>query len=416
MAIIRRNSFNWDGAPDTAVTIERSSMHGDPFDSVDSPGVTYDQSTVYAGAAALRLDNPSSSNGMSWTDLSLADCALRVYINRGSSESGNIWWSPGPGTASLGAAGDVTWDALTLEDALPADTWCRVEATRQGTTGTLRVWSTDPASTGAPDAETSGTIDGSTITQWWLEHLGDAIWIDEWSIADTADAIGPVIEALRTNTCDGPTGAQITTSNSGGSLGDAWSGADAGTVYTDDAYTGSGAILLPSGMDSGSGVVWGSLPDLTDMAVRGYLKRDADAQDGHVWWASGTGGCSLSAEGGLDWYGVGLSLPSGTIPADTWVRIEARREGSTGYLAVWSSDPQASIPDVETSGTITTDVVTQWWWERFGTGAVRWDELALNDAAAGLGPADERVVVEASGVEGEHTGWGLPMYLLTPGS
>lgn len=187
---LRQNSF--DGPDETAVTVGNSASYGDAFSSVDSPGVTYEADTAYYGAACLRLDYDSASNGLAWQSLALGDCALRVYVNRGTAEAGNLWWSPGPGTASLGAGGDITWDALVLSDVLPENTWCRVEATRSGTTGTLRVWSTDPESTGDPDAETSGTVDGSEITQWWLEHMGAAVLFDLWAIDDEATELGPV--------------------------------------------------------------------------------------------------------------------------------------------------------------------------------------------------------------------------------
>lgn len=400
MAVIRQNSF--DGTDETAVTVANSGSHGDAFDTVDSGGVTYDADGAYEGAASLRLDEPSASHGLAWTGLSLTDCALRVYVKRSASaESGNVWWNNAIGAASIGTGGDLGTGVLLLEDALPADQWTRVEFSRSGTTGTLAVWSTTPESIGPPDVETSAAVDGSTITQWWLEHQGDPVWCDQWALADTADEIGPVAPTPLVNSADGPHDTTVTAENSA-DHGDAWGKVDDGLLYQDTAYAGAGSIRFGSGFTTGTGVAWYPRSALVDFAARGYLRRDGSAESGHIVWANDIGGAVLTSGGGIDW--AGLSLASGAVPADTWCRVELRRVGSTGHLEVWSTDPQSTgAPDVSVSGTVVTDTVTQWWWERYGTGGVWWDEVALASSGSSIGP------VEISEPQG-FTGVGVPMF------
>lgn len=202
MAVIRENTF--DGPDETAVTTANSGNHGDAFSTVDSPGVTYDTDEFYEGTASVRLDDASSSNGGAWQSLSLGDNAVRVYINRGTATSGNFIWNDDFGGISLGAGGDIDWTGTTLSGALPSNAWARVEFTRSGTSGTLSVWSTDPQSTGTPDATTTDTISSGTITQWWFEHQGDPIWLDAFAVGDDSTEIGPVSveEAEATATTD----------------------------------------------------------------------------------------------------------------------------------------------------------------------------------------------------------------------
>lgn len=195
MPVIRENTF--DGPDETAVNTTNSANHGDAFDTVDASGVNYDTDEFHEGTASVRLDDPNDSNGGAWQSLSLDDNAVRVYINRGTAESGNFLWNDDFGAISLGTGGDVDWPGTTLSGALPADTWCRVEFTRSGTSGTLSVWSSDPQSTGSPDATTTDTISDATITQWWFEHQGSAIWLDALAVSDDSAEIGPLVEAVQ---------------------------------------------------------------------------------------------------------------------------------------------------------------------------------------------------------------------------
>lgn len=401
MAIVRQNSF--DGPDETAVTVANSGDHGDAFDTVDASGVTYDADGAYEGAASLRLDDPDSSNGLAWTGLSLTDCALRLYLKRSAAaESGNIWWNNSIGSAGLGVGGDIGTASLLLEDAVPADTWCRVEFTRSGTSGTLAVWSASPEGIGPPDASTSGTVDDSEITQWWLEHQGEAIWIDAWALADTADEIGPATPEPMANSADGPHDTAVTTANSA-AHGDPWGSVDADIIYQNTAYTGLGSIRFGSGFTGGRGVAWYPRQGLADMAARGYLRRDGSAESGHIAWSDGLSGAVLTSGGGIDW--AGLSLPSGAVPADMWCRVELRRVGTTGHLEVWSADPQSTgAADAAASGTVVADTVSQWWWERYGTGGIWWDELALAADGSVLGPVS---IPESTGL---FLGAGMPMF------
>src|SRR5690606_19014637 len=80
-ALIRQNTFV--GTDEEPVTEANSAAGGDPFDTVDSPGVTYEADGAYEGVACLRLDAPGASNGLAWTGLGgLGDCAMRVYVKR----------------------------------------------------------------------------------------------------------------------------------------------------------------------------------------------------------------------------------------------------------------------------------------------------------------------------------------------
>ena len=389
MAIIRQNTFV--GPDEEPVTEANSAAGGDPFDIVDSPGVTYEAHGAYEGGSCLRLDAPDASNGVGWTGLGgLGDCAMRVYVKRSAAaESGNLWWSNVLGAAVLGAGGDLTYTGILLEDALPPDTWCRVEVVRSGTTATLSVWSTDPESTGPPDATDSATVATTGITQWWLEHQGGAVFYDCWAIADSGVPIGPIgvgpgpePVTIITNSCDGAEGEPVTAAESA-AHGTPWGLVDPGLYYTSQSYRGRGAIGYPGGLPSALGVAWNTGLSLGDLCARGYLYRDVDAESGSITWANGVGSAMLTAGGGLTW--AGLELPAGSVPAAQWVRIELRREGSLGHLEVFA-DPTSTTPTAAVSGTITTAPVTQWWWERYGPGGIVWDELALADSGAPIGP------------------------------
>lgn len=186
---IRVNTFNGDH--DTAITTTNSGNHGDAFDNVDSTGVVYDNDSLH-GSGCMRLDDPDASNGVSWTGLGLGDCALRVYIKRSSeTQAGNVWWNDVTGAAYLDSVGSLTTAGLSLPGALPGDTWCRVEFTRSGSTADLKVWSSDPESTGDPDDNTTGEVATGSISQWWLEHQGEAVRFDSWALGDTAEELGP---------------------------------------------------------------------------------------------------------------------------------------------------------------------------------------------------------------------------------
>lgn len=386
MAVIRQNSF--DGVDGAAVTEVNSATFGDGFDHTDPTGVTYDADNAYQGVACLRLDDADGSNGVAWQGLALADCAMRVYIKRSAAaESGNLWWTNATGAATIGVGGDLGFGAVSLPDALPADTWCRVEATRSGTTVTLSVWSTNPESVGPPDATGTGTITGATISQWWLEHQGEAVFFDELAVADTATEIGPLNPVVPdpmviTQSCDGPAGEPVTASESG-AYGTPWGIADDAVFYTAGSYAGVGGIAFGGGFEDAHGVAWNTGITLDDFAVRGYLRRDGDAESGSVAWANAVGGCLLTAGGGLTW--AGLELPAGAVPAEQWVRVEWTRAGTTGHLAVYA-DPQSLTPSASTSGQVSNTPVRQWWWERYGPGSIVWDELALSDTATPLGP------------------------------
>lgn len=201
---IRVNTFN--GAHDTAVTTTNSGDHGDAFDVVDSTGVSYDNDSLH-GSGCLRLDDPDSSNGVAWTGLSLGDCALRVYIKRSSAaQAGNVWWNDVLGAAYVDSVGSLTTAGLSLPGALPGDTWCRVEFTREGGTASLKVWSTDPESTGDPDDNTTGAVATGAIGQWWLEHQGAAVRFDSWALGNTAEELGPFPQEIVTPAHTGPAG------------------------------------------------------------------------------------------------------------------------------------------------------------------------------------------------------------------
>ncbi|GAA1766259.1 hypothetical protein [Streptomonospora arabica] len=195
-AVLRTNSM--DGPDETAVTEANSGDHGDAFSSVAASGVTYDTPAGYYGSAGIRLDDASSSNGMQFDGgLGTGDFVVRFYAKRpAATTDGNLWWEDVLGAASMYTGGGLYWAGLddAIDGALPDDTWTRVEVTREGDTGTLSVWYTDPESTGDADASITGTVDASTLTQWWLEHQAStgAILVDEWAIDDTATPIGPV--------------------------------------------------------------------------------------------------------------------------------------------------------------------------------------------------------------------------------
>lgn len=410
MAIIRQNTFV--GTDEEAVTEANSAAGGDPFDTVDSPGVTYEADGAYEGVACLRLDAPGASNGLAWTGLGgLGDCAMRVYVKRSAAaESGNLWWSNVLGTAALGAGGNLSYTGILLEDALPPDTWCRVEVVRSGTTATLSVWSSDPESTGLPDATDSATVATTTITQWWLEHQGSAVYYDCWAIADTDTPIGPIgldpdpdPATIITNSCDGAEGEPVTAAESA-AHGTPWGLVDPGLYYTGQAYRGRGAIAYPGELSSALGAAWNIGLSLSDFCARGYLWREEDAESGSITWASGVGSARLTEGGGLTW--AGLELPAGAIPAEQWCRVELRREGALGHLEVYAI-PDSTTPTESVSGTITTDTVTQWWWERSGPGAIVWDELALSDAAESIGPVPGG---NGNGQEALFLSPGLPMF------
>lgn len=389
MAIIRQNTFV--GVDEEAVTEANSAAGGDPFDTVDSPGVTYEADGAYEGVACLRLDAPGASNGLAWTGLGgLGDCAMRVYVKRSAAaESGNLWWSNVLGTAVLGAGGNLSYTGILLEDALPPDTWCRVEVVRSGTTATLSVWSTDPESTGPPDATDSATVATTGITQWWLEHQGSAVYYDCWAIADTDTPIGPIgldpdpdPATIITNSCDGAEGEPVTAAESA-AHGTPWGLVDPGLYYTSQSYRGRGALELSAAAEGARGVAWNQGLSLGDLAVRGYLYRPEGSGAGNLCWANALGSARLTDGGGLTW--AGLALPDGTVPEEAWVRVELRREGSLGTAEVFAN-PTSTVPTATVSGTVTDTTVVQWWWERSGTGPIIWDELALADSGTPIGP------------------------------
>ena len=320
--------------------------------------------------------------------------------------------------ARLGSDGTTGTRDLALRLTAPDNTTttgstvtCSVNGWATHTSAAVRLYSlTSYANPSTSDPWTVEDLDDiqigyTTVTSASVARRVSTLWaLVEYTEGDTP----PPPTWLRQNTCDGPDGVAVTVANSGGALGNAWSGTDAGIVYTSDAYLGGGALRFASGLASGTGVVWSGLT-LSDFAVRGYLKRDAAASGGNIAWADSVGAMQLTTGGGLTW--AGLALPAGSIPAETWVRIEVRRDGATGYLSVWSTDPNSTgAPDATDSDTITTGTVGQWWWERYGTGGIVWDELVVDDGAVPIGPAVPPEPPPPPSTDA-HLGWGLPAFL-----
>jgi hypothetical protein len=176
-----------------------------------------------------------------------------------------------------------------------------------------------------------------------------------------------------------------------------------GTVtYSSTRYAGTASLRWASGLPSGHGTGWTDLA-AADFSVRGYLQRDSNAQAGSVAWSAAAGSALLTTDGGLSWFG--LSVPAESIPPEAWVRVEFRRQGATGHLEVYT-DPASDTPSAADTDTVDDSALMDaWFFERWGTGGIWWDELALANHGDGLGP-----IPVADPGDGVFLGPGVPMF------
>ncbi|WP_067967572.1 hypothetical protein [Nocardiopsis trehalosi] len=395
MVTLRANELS--GTPDTEITTANSAAGGDAFTAVSGGPLYTADGREGGGGAYLPGFGIGGYSVLEWSGLGDGPVAVRAFVRLDDPDgfSQDVAIRIGAAqvrlTTGFGSGVVVETDedttVLAPATAIPFGTWMRIEATAAGDRFTGRVFF--DASSDRPSC--SGVITRSdTFTT--VGAAGRRAHLDQLLVADAPWPVG----LLRVQSCGGPPGTEPVAGNS--SYGDAWGAVDAGITYTADGYAGPG-LRLPGGATA-RGVAWNSGFALGDFAVRGHLRRDEGAEDGHVAWANTGGGVFLTSGGGLSW--AGLELPAGAVPAGEWVRVEVRRSAGVGHLEVFG-DPQATTPTAAASGMVPTDLQPQWWWERYGTGGITWDELALADTGDRIGPI---TLPEHPG----YTGFGLPMF------
>lgn len=192
-------------------------------------------------------------------------------------------------------------------------------------------------------------------------------------------------DLLRYNSFNGPDGVQVTNDNSGGpGLGDAfgWYSEPGATFSNDDPVSGTGCLKLQSVEGSEPGVTWFGY-DLHDFTVSLFIRRPRHTYQGNVWWNAVHDALVISEGYGLHWQGPNLQL-SNCLPPDTWVRVEARRQGTTCTLSVWSDDHlRQGTPTYTASGTGSDAPISDWWLEHADAGLFYDEWRIFTTASAG---------------------------------
>lgn len=216
MAILKANTFE-GGAAGTAVTTGNSGgVSGDAFTLVSAPAgstLTYASDVVAHGSRSLLVDGSADSSSVyaEWTHTASAQAAYRFYIYptalpttspiiavvRSASAAAVRVILSGSGKLALqNAAGATVWTAV---DALPLNTWSRVELTvvpgASTTTGQAHVAYYAADATAVTEEFSSAALDAGTVAVS-VFRIGKqsgqtaAFYVDDVAVADTATFIG----------------------------------------------------------------------------------------------------------------------------------------------------------------------------------------------------------------------------------
>ncbi|WP_435109385.1 hypothetical protein [Nocardiopsis synnemataformans] len=203
MAIIWQNTF--DGLPGIGINVSNSSGYGDPISAV-SGSVDYSLTWTAHGRASARLgtaDGAGADNGEGGLTITVpptSPWSLRLYLYRSTETIGYCYgylggtylWQFDPEYAIYEIGGqDVTEHSANLSDRP-----IRIEAaaTSDGTSFSMRVWWTDPHSTGAPDWSSAVIPDAVPLDTLDLLAGGfgyPPAYVDEVVIAE-GEWIGPI--------------------------------------------------------------------------------------------------------------------------------------------------------------------------------------------------------------------------------